>query len=82
MEALIRDETIHMIAIWGMGGIGKTTMAKEVSRRTEQDKLFDEVVMAVVTQNPIVMKIQGEIADLLGLSLTMETYYRTSRLAI
>ena len=57
----------------GMGGIGKTTMAKEVARRAKEEKLVGEVVMAVVTQNPSVTKIQGEIADMLGLSLTMES---------
>ena len=29
------------------GGIGKTAMAKEVTEREKDDKLFDEVVMAV-----------------------------------
>ena len=57
----------------GMGGIGKTTMAKEVARRAKEEKLVGKVVMAVVTQNPRVIKIQGEIADMLGLSLTMES---------
>ncbi|GMY19510.1 probable disease resistance protein At4g27220 [Fagus crenata] len=41
LEAL-RDDSINMIAICGMGGIGKTTMAKEVAKRAKDDKLFDE----------------------------------------
>ncbi|GMY19457.1 putative disease resistance protein [Fagus crenata] len=43
----IRDDNINMIAICGMGGIGKTTMAKEVAKKAKDDKLLDEVVMAV-----------------------------------
>uniref|UniRef100_A0A2N9GN18 NB-ARC domain-containing protein n=1 Tax=Fagus sylvatica TaxID=28930 RepID=A0A2N9GN18_FAGSY len=58
LEAL-RDDNINMIAICGMGGIGKTTMAKEVAKRAKDDKLFDEDVMAVVSQNQDVKKIQA-----------------------
>ncbi|KAF3455065.1 hypothetical protein FNV43_RR05513 [Rhamnella rubrinervis] len=72
MEAL-RDENIHNLAICGMGGIGKTTMAKEVGRRAKVDKLFDEIVMAAVTQTPDVMRIQGEIKDALGFTFNTET---------
>ncbi|KAF3438018.1 hypothetical protein FNV43_RR20774 [Rhamnella rubrinervis] len=52
MEAL-NDENIHIIAIFGMGGIRKTTMGKEVARRAQEEKLFGAVVMAVVPQNPV-----------------------------
>ena len=71
-EAL-RADKINMIAICGMGGIGKTTMAKEVAKRAKDDKLFDEVVMAVVSQNRDLSKIQGQIADMLGLELKRES---------
>ena len=65
------DDKINMIAICGMGygGIGKTTMAKEVAKRAKDDKLFDEVAIAVVSQNQDLIKIQGEIAEMLGLTL-------------
>ena len=46
----LRADKVNMIAICGMGGIGKTTMAKEIAKRAKDDKLFDEVVMAVVSQ--------------------------------
>uniref|UniRef100_A0A2N9GI16 CCHC-type domain-containing protein n=1 Tax=Fagus sylvatica TaxID=28930 RepID=A0A2N9GI16_FAGSY len=71
-EAL-RDDKINMIAICGMGGIGKTTMAKEVAKRAKDDKLFDEVAIAVVSQNQDLRKIQGQIADMLGLELKKES---------
>jgi hypothetical protein len=71
-EAL-RDDNINMIAICGMGGIGKTTMAKEVAKTAKDDKLFDEVVMAVVSQNQDLRKIQGQIADMLHLQLRNES---------
>ncbi|KAL7170096.1 hypothetical protein ACSBR2_035028 [Camellia fascicularis] len=72
MEAL-KDDRFHMIAICGMGGVGKTTMVKEVAKRAKEEKLFDEVVMAVVSQFPDKRKIQGEIGDKLGLKFEEET---------
>ncbi|KAI7997124.1 Disease resistance protein [Camellia lanceoleosa] len=72
MEAL-KDDRFHMIAICGMGGVGKTTMVKEVAKRAKEEKLFDEVVMAVVSQSPNERKIQGEIGDKLGLEFKEET---------
>ena len=63
----LRDNNINMIAICGMGGIGKTTMAKEVAKIAKDDKLFGEVAMAVVSQNQDDKKIQGQIAEMLGL---------------
>ncbi|XP_028062975.1 disease resistance protein At4g27190-like [Camellia sinensis] len=72
IEAL-KDDRFHMIAICGMGGVGKTTMVKEVAKRANKEKLFDEVVMAVVSQIPDKKKIQGEIGDKLGLKFEEET---------
>ncbi|KAI7996266.1 Disease resistance protein [Camellia lanceoleosa] len=72
MEAL-KDDRFHMIAICGMGGVGKTTMVKEVAKRAKEEKLFDEVVMAVVSQSPNERRIQGEIGDKLGLEFREET---------
>ena len=71
LEALKADK-INMIAICGMGGIGKTTMAKEVEKRAKDDKLFDEVVIAVVSQTLDLKKIQGQIAEMLGLKFAEE----------
>ncbi|KAI8004409.1 Disease resistance protein [Camellia lanceoleosa] len=80
MEAL-KDDGFHMIAICGMGGVGKTTMVKEVAKRAKEEKLFDEVVMAVVSQSPNERKIQGEIGDNLGLEFKEETEHgRANRL--
>ncbi|KAK8593753.1 hypothetical protein V6N12_045827 [Hibiscus sabdariffa] len=50
-----------------MGGIGKTTLVREVKRQVKEGKLFDSVVMVNVTQTPDVEKIQNEIADELDL---------------
>ncbi|XP_028085377.1 disease resistance protein SUMM2-like [Camellia sinensis] len=66
MEALT-DDRIYVIGICGMGGVGKTTMVKEVAKKAEEKKMFDKIVMVVVSQNPDLLNIQGEIAKILGL---------------
>lgn len=68
MEAL-RDDNIDMIGVYGMAGVGKTTLVKQVARQVVEDKLFDEVAMAVVSQIPDYKAIQNEIAGALGLFL-------------
>ncbi|GMI78827.1 hypothetical protein HRI_001552000 [Hibiscus trionum] len=72
MEAL-QDDSVSIIGVHGMGGIGKTTLVREVSRQVKEDKLFDSVVIATVTQTPGVEKIQNEIADSLGLSFNEQS---------
>ena len=39
MDALRADE-INKIGVWGMGGVGKTTLVKQVSQLAEDEKLF------------------------------------------
>ncbi|XWS08884.1 hypothetical protein CRYUN_Cryun40dG0038800 [Craigia yunnanensis] len=65
LEAL--NPSINMIGVYGMGGVGKTTLVKEVAIQVKQDKLFDSVVWAAVTKNPVILEIQKRIADMLGL---------------
>ncbi|KAG6671592.1 hypothetical protein I3842_16G011000 [Carya illinoinensis] len=71
----LRDDKIDMIALCGMGGIGKTEMAKEIARRVQAESLFEKVAIAVVSQSPNSTKIQGELADMLGKRLDVEGLY-------
>ncbi|XP_024192398.1 uncharacterized protein LOC112196311 [Rosa chinensis] len=72
MNALT-DDQINPIVICGMPGIGKTTLVKEVGKKAKEGGLFDEVAMAVMTQDPDLSHIQDEIADFLGLKLTEQS---------
>ncbi|KAG2670586.1 hypothetical protein I3760_14G092500 [Carya illinoinensis] len=69
----LRDDKTNIIAICGMGGIGKTEMAKEIATRAKADNLFDKVVIAVVSQSPDLKSIPLEIAENIGLKLDQET---------
>ncbi|PPD69954.1 hypothetical protein GOBAR_DD33164 [Gossypium barbadense] len=65
IEAL-KDDSVSVVGVHGMGGIGKTTLVKEIARKVK-DKLFDSVVIATVIQAIDIEKIQNQIADFLGL---------------
>nr|XP_011465964.1 PREDICTED: uncharacterized protein LOC101311209 isoform X2 [Fragaria vesca subsp. vesca] len=71
MDALTDDES-NPIVICGMGGIGKTTLVKEIGAKAGEVQLFDEIAVAEFTQEPDLFKIQGQIAKALGLQLTGE----------
>ncbi|KAK9025563.1 hypothetical protein V6N11_038427 [Hibiscus sabdariffa] len=69
MEAL-EDDEIKMIGVWGMGGVGKTTLVKRVSREI---KGFDRVIFVTVSATPDNGKIQDKIADVINLKLEKKT---------
>ncbi|KAH6827620.1 hypothetical protein C2S53_015305, partial [Perilla frutescens var. hirtella] len=69
----LRGGDVNMIGICGMGGLGKTTMAKIIMNRALEKHLFEEVVMAVVSQPVDKLKIQEDIGGPLGLKLEEET---------
>ncbi|KHG08254.1 hypothetical protein F383_34978 [Gossypium arboreum] len=75
IEAL-KDENINMIGLWGMGGVGKTTLACEVGSLAEKLNLvdkklnsFDKVVITTVSQKPNFERIQDQIAQYLGFDM-------------
>ncbi|OMO87990.1 Disease resistance protein [Corchorus capsularis] len=72
MEAL-EDDRVNIIGVWGMGGVGKTTLVKEVGRKAKESKLFGEVVLVTVSQNPNIEKIQNTISESLNSRLSNTT---------
>ncbi|TQE00889.1 hypothetical protein C1H46_013429 [Malus baccata] len=72
IEGLKREE-VRMMGICGMGGVGKTTMVKEIITRLTKLNLFEKIVMATVSRNPSIRTIQSEIAEEIGLELKEET---------
>uniref|UniRef100_A0A803QAG9 AAA+ ATPase domain-containing protein n=1 Tax=Cannabis sativa TaxID=3483 RepID=A0A803QAG9_CANSA len=68
-DAANRRSNSNRIGLYGMGGIGKTMLAKEIARLAEEEKLFSKVVMTTVSQTPNIKEIQQHIAEKLGLKL-------------
>ncbi|KAL4273183.1 hypothetical protein GQ457_13G005030 [Hibiscus cannabinus] len=69
MEAL-EDDEIKMIGVWGMGGVGKTTLVKQVHGEV---KGFDRVIFVTVSATPDNGKIQNKIADYIRLRFESQT---------
>ncbi|KAJ7950612.1 Disease resistance protein [Quillaja saponaria] len=67
VKTLENDNECKRIAICGMGGVGKTTLVKEIVTIVKANNLFDEIVMTVVSQSPDLSKMQGDIAGGIGL---------------
>ncbi|KAK6269689.1 hypothetical protein POUND7_006794 [Theobroma cacao] len=65
MEALNNGD-VNMMGLHRMGGVGKTTLAKEVGRQAKRH--FNEVVIVTVSQTPKINNIQGKVADFLHLN--------------
>ncbi|ESR45850.1 hypothetical protein CICLE_v10003155mg [Citrus x clementina] len=81
MEA-VKDDKVNIIGVYGMGGVGKTTLVKQVANQVMEDKLFDKFVMAEITQTPDHHKIQDKLAFDLGMEfdLNENEFQRASRL--
>ncbi|KAK4340823.1 hypothetical protein RND71_039324 [Anisodus tanguticus] len=66
----MRDEGRSIVRVYGMGGVGKTYMVKAVAIRALKERVFDQVVVSVISQTVDLTKIQGDIAHGLGEELT------------
>ncbi|TXG55648.1 hypothetical protein EZV62_020904 [Acer yangbiense] len=66
---MLKDENVSIIGICGMGGVGKTTLANEISKQAFKKKLFDFIVMVAVSQTQNYVNIQRDIAKRLGFKL-------------
>ncbi|EOY12420.1 Cc-nbs-lrr resistance protein, putative [Theobroma cacao] len=65
MKAL-KSDGVNMIGLYGMPGVGKTTLAVEAGKQALEQKLFDKVMIVTVSQNPDI-NIRERIAELFGL---------------
>ncbi|XXG62265.1 hypothetical protein AAC387_Pa05g0659 [Persea americana] len=66
----VRDPIKHKIGIWGMGGVGKTTVMKNLNNHHEIAELFDIVIWVTVSQDFSTRQLQTRIAKRLSLGLS------------
>ena len=63
------NNNINIVRIYGRGGVGKTTMVKQVVKELMSDGLFHREVMAYMSEIVNLKEIQSSIADGLELRL-------------
>ena len=73
MDAL-RADNINLIGVWGMAGVGKTTLLKQVAQQAKQQQLFTRQVYMDVSwtrdsdkRQKGIAKLRQRIANALGL---------------
>ncbi|XP_062028737.1 probable disease resistance protein At4g27220 [Rosa rugosa] len=85
MDQLMRalnDNNVTTVGVYGMGGVGKTTLVKHVGQEARKLGLFDHVIMVRVNQTHDLKNIQGKLAEGLGIKLMDESVeVRASRLS-
>ncbi|KAI4354265.1 hypothetical protein L6164_003144 [Bauhinia variegata] len=72
MEALA-NPNLRLIGVHGLGGVGKTTLVREVAIKVTEKSPDTNVVFVDVKENPKIEKIQQDISDVLGLELKQQS---------
>ncbi|XP_023760079.1 uncharacterized protein LOC111908484 isoform X1 [Lactuca sativa] len=73
LKALEPNNTSHMIALCGMGGVGKTTMMQRLKKVAKENRMFSYIVEAVIGEKTDPIAIQQAVADYLRIELKEST---------
>ncbi|KAH7835386.1 hypothetical protein Vadar_025704 [Vaccinium darrowii] len=66
----IRDECTPRIGIWGMGGVGKTTVLKLLNNKPKIAEIFDYVIWVTISRSQSIRMIQEEVGQRLSVEIT------------
>ncbi|KAL4579065.1 hypothetical protein LXL04_015200 [Taraxacum kok-saghyz] len=69
LKALGPNHTSHMVALWGMGGVGKTTMMMKLKETVSQKKMFKYIIPLDIGEKAELINIQKTVASYLGIDL-------------
>ncbi|XP_074586606.1 putative disease resistance protein At4g27220 [Curcuma longa] len=78
----LQDDSIGKIGVWGMGGVGKTRLLRNLNNELQGTKRFDVVIFVTVSKNwnKDMQKLRNEIGKELYMELEKESEVRASRL--
>ncbi|KAG4149698.1 hypothetical protein ERO13_D05G350200v2 [Gossypium hirsutum] len=65
--ACLMLEEVSKIGVWGMGGVGKTTIMKHIHNDLLKEQRFERVIWVTISKEFNVMKVQDDIAAALKL---------------
>ncbi|TYG71727.1 hypothetical protein ES288_D05G421200v1 [Gossypium darwinii] len=65
--ACLMQEEVSKIGVWGMGGVGKTTIMKHIHNDLLKEQRFERVIWVTISKEFNVMKVQDNIASALEL---------------
>ncbi|TYG71678.1 hypothetical protein ES288_D05G417200v1 [Gossypium darwinii] len=65
--ACLMQEKVSKIGVWGMGGVGKTTIMKHIHNDLLKQQRFERVIWVTISKEFNVMKVQDDIAAALKL---------------
>ncbi|KAL5974833.1 hypothetical protein ACLOJK_031505 [Asimina triloba] len=66
--AALGDENNRIIGVWGMGGVGKTTVVKNLNNQLMGTQHFSKVIVVIVSKDVDINRVQDDIASRLGLT--------------
>ncbi|CAA6660909.1 unnamed protein product [Spirodela intermedia] len=69
---LITDRNVGKIGVHGMGGVGKTAIAKHINNRLVESELFGSIIWVSVSKPFSLASLQADIARAIGLDLSQE----------
>jgi len=66
-ERLIEDSNIRIIGVFGMGGVGKTSLLQTINNSLKVRNAFDPIIWVTVSKDYDILNLQGCIANRLNL---------------